>query len=108
MSLFTDSDEMIRLGISSFRTYFACTSFMALMMAGQNTFTALKCPKRAITFSLFRKIVIVIPLAILLPRLGFGVKGVFMAEPASNVLGGLACYITMWFTLYKKLPKEDG
>lgn len=108
MSVFTNSDEMIRLGTDSFRIYFACTVFMALMMAGQNTFTALKCPKRAITFSLLRKVIVVIPLAILLPRLGFGVNGVFMAEPISNVLGGIACYLTMWLTLYRKLPKEDG
>lgn len=108
MGLFTDSAEMIRLGERSFRIYFACTVFMAFMMAGQNVFTALKCPKRAITFSLLRKVGIVIPLAILLPRMGFGVNGVFMAEPVSNVLGGLACYLTMWFTLYRRLPKEDG
>ena len=46
-----------------------------------------------------------IPLTILLPRLGFGVLGVFMAEPVSNVLGGLACFITMRLTVYKKIEK---
>ena len=61
----------------------------------------------AIFFSLFRKVIIVVPLTLLLPGLGFGVDGVFLAEPISNVLGGLACFIAMWFTLYKKLP-EDG
>lgn len=108
MGMFTDSAEMIRLGVSSFRIYFACTVFMVFMTAGQNVFRALKCPKRSIAFSLLRKVGIVIPLAILLPRMGFGVNGVFMAEPVSNILGGLACYLTMWFTVYRKLPKEDG
>ena len=36
-------------------------------------------------------------------KLGFGAAGVFMAEPVSNVIGGLACYITMRMTIYKKL-----
>ena len=63
--------------------------------------------KKAVFFSLFRKVIIVVPLTLLLPGLGFGVDGVFLAEPISNVLGGLACFIAMWFTLYKKLP-EDG
>jgi Na+-driven multidrug efflux pump len=48
----------------------------------------------------------VVPLTLLLPRLGFGVDGVFLAEPISNVIGGLACYITMRMTVYRKLPKE--
>ena len=37
---------------------------------------------------------------------GFGVKGVFLAEPISNVLGGIACYLTMRMTLYRKLEMQ--
>ena len=36
----------------------------------------------------------------------FGVLGVFMAEPVSNVIGGLASYLTMRRTVYKKI--EDA
>ena len=54
---------------------------------------------------------IVVPLTLLLPRIGFGVMGVFMAEPISNLIGGLACFTTMYFTVYKKLgsaqPEKD-
>ena len=49
-----------------------------------------------------------LPLTILLPRWGLGVAGVFWAEPISNAIGGLACFITMWLTLYRRLPAEDG
>ena len=108
MRIFTNNTEMIELGVRSLRLYFAGFVFMTFQSAGQSSFTALKCPKRAIFFSLFRKVVIVVPLTILLPRMGFGVRGVFLAEPISNLVGGLACYLTMWFTLYRKLPKEDG
>lgn len=108
MGLFTDSREMIDMGVSAMRIYFIGFVFMTFQSSGQATFTGLKCPKRAIFFSLFRKVVIVVPLTILLPRLGFGVNGVFLAEPISNLVGGLACYITMWLTLYRKLPKSDG
>lgn len=104
MRIFTDSGEMIKSGVSALRLYFMGFAFMTFQSAGQSTFTALKCPKRAILFSLFRKVVIVIPLTLLLPRLGLGVTGVFLAEPISNLVGGLACFITMWLTLYKKLP----
>ena len=47
------------------------------------------------------------PLTLLLPRLfGLGVDGVFIAEPVSNVIGGLACFITMMVTVYMRLGKK--
>ena len=108
MGIFTDNAEMIAMGVHALRLYFAAFVFMAFQSAGQSTFTGLKCPKRAIFFSLFRKVIIVVPLTILLPRLGLGVDGVFLAEPISNVIGGLACYGTMWLTVYRKMPKLDA
>jgi Na+-driven multidrug efflux pump len=45
----------------------------------------------------------VIPLIYLLPLTPLGVNGVFWAEPVSNFFGGAACFITMYFTVYKKL-----
>ena len=48
---------------------------------------------------------IVVPLTLLLPRLGLGVKGVFWAEPISNILGGTACYLTMKETVYRHMEE---
>lgn len=79
--------------------------FMSFQFVGQSTFTALGCAKRAVFFSIFRKVIIVVPLTIILPMLGLGVEGVFIAEPVSNAIGGLASFTTMYFTLYKKLPE---
>ncbi len=107
MSIFTNDAEMIRAGTESLRLYFFGFAFMAFQSSGQSVFTALRCTKRAIFFSLLRKAVIVAPLTVLLPAMGFGVKGVFLAEPVSNVLGGLACFIAMYFTVYRKLPEDD-
>lgn len=107
MSLFTSSQEMIGTGTAALKIYFFGFCFMAFQFAGQSTFTALGCAKRAIFFSLLRKVIIVVPLTVLLPMIGYGVNGVFLAEPISNAIGGSACFITMWLTLYRKLPKED-
>lgn len=108
MSVFTNDQNMIQTGISSLQLYFFGFIFMAFQLTGQATFTSMKCSKRAIFFSLLRKAIIVAPLTIILPRIGFGVQGVFMAEPISNLIGGIACYVTMFLTLYRRLPKEDG
>ena len=60
--------------------------------------------KQAVFFSLFRKVIIVIPLTMLLPMIGnLGTDGVFWAEPISNVIGGTACFVTMLLTIWPKL-----
>ena len=85
------------------KIYFFGFVFMAFQLAGQSTFQAVGDAKHAIFFSLLRKAIIVVPLTLLLPRIGFGVCGVFLAEPISNVLGGLASYLTMRMTVYKQI-----
>lgn len=81
---------------------------MSLQFSGQSTYIALNRSKQAIFFSIFRKVVIVLPLTVCLPMLfGLGVNGVFIAEPVSNFIGGTACYVTMLLTVYRKL-KDSG
>ena len=104
--IFNDDPAMLAAGVPMLKIYFFGFVFMAFQLAGQTTFQALGDAKHAIFFSLLRKAIVVTPLTLLLPRLGFGVKGVFLAEPISNVIGGLACYLTMRMTVYRKLPKE--
>lgn len=108
VSIFTSDKEMIDAASHALGIYFFGFCFMALQFTGQSSFTALGCTKRAIFFSLLRKAIIVVPLTIILPRLGMGEDGVFTAEPVSNVVGGLACFLTMWFSLYRRLPKTDA
>ncbi len=103
ITLFSDDAAMIKPGIRSLKIYFFGFVFMAFQFSGQSVFTALGKAKQAVFFSLLRKAVIVVPLTVLLPNIGLGVDGVFWAEPISNVLGGLACFITMWLTVYRKL-----
>ena len=43
---------------------------------------------------MLRKVVIVVPLTVILPYF-MGVNGVFIAEPISNYIGGLASFTTM-------------
>ena len=104
--IFSDDAAMMNAGTGMLKTYFFGFMFMALQFAGQAVFQALGDARHAITFSLLRKVVIVVPLTFLLPRLGFGVLGVFLAEPVSNVIGGIACFTTMRLTQYKKLNKD--
>ena len=101
--IFSDDLQMIEMGIGALQIYFFGFVFMAFQFAGQSTFQALGDARHAITFSLLRKVVIVVPLTLILPMIGLGVNGVFLAEPISNAIGGMACYITMRMTVYRKL-----
>lgn len=104
-SIFIDDPAVITPGIAALKIYFFGFCFMAFQFTGQCTFQALGYAKRSIFFSLFRKVIIVVPLTILLPMAGLGVDGVFLAEPVSNLIGGLACIITMWATVYRRLEQ---
>ena len=103
--IFSDDVQMMAEGVGLLRIYFFGFVFMALQFAGQSTFQALGDARHAIFFSLLRKAFIVVPLTLLLPHLGFGVMGVFLAEPISNALGGVLCYATMRLKVYRKLVK---
>lgn len=105
--IFNQDPLLIEAGVPSLHLYFFGFFMMALQFSGQAVFQSLGYAKRAIFFSIFRKVVIVIPLILILPSVGgLGVKGVFLAEPISNFIGGAACFITMLLTVYRKMDES--
>jgi putative MATE family efflux protein len=107
LTIFSDDAALITEGAQMLRIYFFGFAFMALHFAGQAAFVSLKDARHAIFFSLLRKAIVVIPLTLILPRIGFGVKGVFLAEPISNVISGIACYLTMRLTQWRRLERLE-
>jgi len=106
--IFSSDDTLLETAVPSLHLYFFAFVFQALQYSSQTVFKSLNMKRQAIFFSLFRKVIMVIPLTILLPRIGnLGPSGVFMAEPISNVIGGTACFVTMIFTVYRKLSAMD-
>ncbi len=103
IGIFSDETATIAIGAQMLNIYFFGFVFMTFQSSGQMAFQALGYAKQAIFFSLFRKAIIVVPLTLLFPAIGFGVEGVFLAEPVSNLVGGLAAFTAMWYTIYRKL-----
>ena len=102
IGIFTADAALITAGVPSLHIYFFGFFLMAFMFTGQTVFVGIGKAKFAIFFSILRKGIVVIPLILLLP-IWFGVNGVFLAEPISNLIGGLACFTTMYFAVYRKL-----
>ena len=107
IGLFSDDPEQFIIGIPAMRTYYFGFFMMALQFIGQTVFLALGKAKKGIFFSLLRKVIIVVPLTFILPRMGFGVLGTFAAEPVSNFVGGLACFTTMMLTVWPELTRGE-
>lgn len=102
IKIFSHNQEIITHGVSALRLYFFGFFMMSFQMTGQAAAVGLGKSKQAVFFSIFRKVIIVAPLTVILP-IYIGIDGVFIAEAISNFIGGGACYITMWFTIAKKL-----
>lgn len=107
LGIFSTDKVIIEKGVSCLHLYFFGFFMMALQFSGQSTFTGLGFSRQAVFFSIFRKVIIVVPLTLLLPRIeSIGVWGVFLAEPVSNFVGGGACFATMYVTVYRRLDKN--
>ena len=106
--IFSNEPRLIEKGVWALRIYYFGFFMMALQMAGQAVFVGLGFSKQAVFFSLLRKIIIVVPLTLILPWVGgLGAKGVFLAEPLSNFIGGLAAYSAMIYTVRKVFKKAQ-
>lgn len=104
--IFNRDENLVTAAVPAMQIYYFGFFMMSLQFAGQSVFVALGKSRYAIFFSVFRKVIIVIPLIIFIPRLtGLGTDGIFMAEPVSNFIGGAACFGTMLLTLWPELKK---
>lgn len=104
--IFNSDPDLIKYGVKALHIYFFGFFMMAFQFCGQSVFTGLGKAKQAVFFSIFRKVVIVVPLTLLLPTM-IGVDGIFWAEPISNAVGGMACFSTMYMTVYRGLDQKS-
>ena len=106
--IFSSDASLIQDTIPALNQYFSAFIFMDLQYIGQTVFKSLNKKKQAIFFSLLRKVFIVVPLTYLMPyALHMGTRGVFLAEPVSNVIGGSLCFITMLCTVLPELKRME-
>ena len=87
VSLFNDKPELVEIGTWALRVYAGGIFMLGVQFSCQQTFVALGQAKISLFLALLRKIILLLPLILLLPRLvADQVLGVFLAEPAADVL----------------------
>ncbi|MEG1994093.1 MAG: MATE family efflux transporter, partial [Oscillospiraceae bacterium] len=109
IGLFTPDQNVIEIGIPSLRIFLMGMLIMGAQTACQTTFLSVGEAKSSMFLALLRKVILLLPLAIILPRIGgLGIKGVFLAEAIADFV---AVTITVIYFQTKKkqifFPKEE-
>lgn len=91
-ALFTNDPELTALTTASMRIMFCTVFVLGMQMVNQNAFVALGNTLYSFIFGIMRKLLLLVPLALLLP-LFFGVWGIYMAEAVSNLLTTVITYL---------------
>ena len=107
IGIFNNDPTLMETAIPMFRVFFCMNFIMSLQMSAQNTFVAMGEAKKATFFALYRKVLLLIPLILILPRIGFGITGVFAAEPVADTISALTCFTTFLLTAYRKLGRME-
>lgn len=103
--IFTPDAELSAYTAWAMRVYMAASGIFGIQIACQQSFIALGQAKIAIFLALLRKVLLLIPLILILPRLGIfenAAFAVFLAEPISDTLA-VCTTATMFFTRFGKL-----
>lgn len=99
-SAFTDDVVLIGSVGVMMPLFLSGMTIFGLQRTCQNMFVALGQAKISIFIALLRKVILLVPLALVLPR-WFGVKGVFAAEAVADATAAICCMlIFVW-----KFPK---
>ena len=105
--IFNSDETLVATAVPMLRIFFCMNFIMCLQMAAQNTFVAIGDSKKAAFFAIYRKLILLIPLILILPRLGFGVAGVFAAEPVADTISAVTCFTTFLLTAYRGLGRAE-
>jgi putative MATE family efflux protein len=105
--LFSSNEELISLTCRYMPVYFFGIIIFGIQMSCQATFLALGQAKVSLFIALLRKVVLLIPLAVILPKF-MGVAGIYRAEPVADILSVTVTSILFILTAKKLLGKEVG
>lgn len=102
-SIFTDDVTLITYTGKSMRIYLAMLLIYGIQVACQYSFVALDQAKKAIFLTIWRKIILLIPLIFILPRILSGsAMEVFLAEPIADTIA-ICTTAPMFYYYYRKL-----
>lgn len=106
-SAFTDDEVLIGTVGCVIPVFLAGMTIFGLQRACQNMFVALGQARISIFIALLRKVILLIPLALLLPRF-WGVNGIYAAEAISDATAAVCCTLLFAWKFPKILSRIPG
>ena len=97
--IFNDDRELVELVGRVMPIFFGGIWAFGAQMACQSAFMAMGQAKTSLFLALLRKVILLVPLAILLPMITQNVMGIYVAEPVADIL---ASATTLTLFLYKR------
>ncbi len=107
VGIFTKDPQLLELGSRMIRITVCGISIFGLQNGIQPTFIALNQPKVSIFIAILRKVILLIPLALILPRIGLGAEGVFMAQPISDTISAITAVSLFTYFIPKIMRKAE-
>lgn len=104
-SIFTDNQELIQMVSHKMPVFFAGWWIFGLQMGVQGAFLGLGQAKLSLFLACLRKIILLIPLAMVLPYF-LGVNGIYIAEPISDSISAITAGVLFALHINKILDKE--
>lgn len=103
-SIFTSDVELIELLREVMPVFFAGMLFFGIQRTCQTMFIALGEAKISICIAILRKVILLVPLALILPR-WWGVMGVYRAEAISDITAAICCATIFYFAFPRILKR---
>ena len=104
--IFTSDPELLALVKKVMPIFMAGISIFGIQMGCQTTFMGLGQAKISLFIALLRKVILLIPLALILPKF-FGVMGIYYAEPISDITAATTAF-TIFLCVRKKIVSEEA
>lgn len=104
--IFTTDQELIALVKKVMPIFMAGIAVFGIQMGCQTTFMGLGQAKISLFIALLRKVILLIPLALILPKF-FGVMGIYYAEPISDITAATTATI-IFLCVRKRIVSEDA
>nr|WP_302599151.1 MATE family efflux transporter [uncultured Cellulosilyticum sp.] len=108
VKMFDGSGSMLEVAAPGLRLYSLTMPILAVSIMGSNYFQAVGKAKIATLLSLLRQVVILIPVILIMSKLG-GLTGVWLAQPVSDIISTIIVGIILIkeFRSYKTIDKEN-
>lgn len=105
-SMFTNNKELLDITVRMLPIFVSGIGIFGIQMGCQSAFVGLGQAKISLFLACLRKVILLIPLALILPKF-IGVFGIYLAEPISDIISALTAG-TLFLLNIKKILSDEA